>query len=197
MGCVAVACEKEDKTPSNDKTDNPNYKPDEEIRDDQHGNDDKGSGDNQENLPDNGNNDNGEGGGFTQVDEEDVMAGADYLLYINGTASSYVLHDNGVRNDYITFYDSAYDRTLFIDFYADDSNEALAEGIYELGEAVAGNCSQEYTYFMRSSNVDFERFSEGFAQVVREADGSYVILARYTLLSGEKVAMQFVGHIEE
>ncbi len=191
MGCVAVSCE-EEKTPSNDKTNNPNYKPDEDIRDDQQDNTD-GKDDTPGELPDNG--DNGAGGDGGGTTDEEITLDADYELYIEGEASCFAATADGVRNDYITFYDNISGGTLFIDFYAADATGYLPSGRYELGEAVAGSCSQQYTYFMRTPDVDFERFSEGYAEVVRDDRNRYVIHAEYTLLSGETVAMLFRGRI--
>lgn len=206
MGCVALSCE-EEKTPSNDKTNNPNYKPDEDIRDDQQ--EDPNGKDDTYDLPDNGDNgdngtgdngtgdngDNGTGGDEGGTTDEEIVLDADYELYIEGEAKCYVAFGEGLRNDYITFYDPATYGTLFIDFYAADTNDYLPSGRYELGAVAAGNCSQEYTYFMRSQNVDFERFSEGYAEVERDERNRYVIHAEYTLLSGETIAMVFKGRL--
>lgn len=123
---------------------------------------------------------------------------ATYVFSGNITAYVYTMDTNGLRNDYVSFYDNATDRTLFIDFYSAADNSYLPTGTYPLGDGSAMTSDQRYTYITLFTGADFACFTEGSAQVtahVDEATGevAHSVTARYTLENGETVSLNYAG----
>lgn len=123
---------------------------------------------------------------------------ATYTLSGNVTAYVYTMETNGLRNDYVSFYDNATDRTLFIDFYSPLESSHLPTGNYPLGDGSAMTTDQRYTYITFYTGADFECFTEGNADVTAitdEATGTtaHHVTARYTLANGESVALDYSG----
>ena len=117
-------------------------------------------------------------------------------------ASIYTTETNGLRNDYISFYDDATGHTLFIDLYSDLSNENVAMGEYVLGDGSAMTCDQRYTYLVYSWSEELYRFEEGSTFVVVDVEHEsgypwYQITGYFLLSNGESVSLDFEGQVIE
>ena len=134
------------------------------------------------------------------VPENPIPTEADYEFRGNLYASIIVLETNGLRNDYLSFYEEASGRSLFIDFYSPLGGEYLASGEYPLGDGSSMTCAQEYTYLTLVNGGDLLRFSEGVARVEVDADHEsgypwYTIDAYFVMESGESVLLDYDGQI--
>lgn len=123
---------------------------------------------------------------------------ATYVLNNNITAYVYTMETNGLRNDYVSFYDNATDRTLFIDFYSTLEGSHLPSGTYPLGDGSAMTTDQRYTYITFYTGADFKCFTEGSATVTAytdEATGTtaHHVTAYYTMENGETVSLDYSG----
>lgn len=120
-----------------------------------------------------------------------------YMLMENLDARVHPLQTNGLRNDYVSFFDAYTDHTLFIDFYAPIECEYLPSGYYPLSDGSSMTSAKEYTYITFETNGDLNRFVDGWADVRAELqdDGSvkHKINAHYTLESGETVGLKYEG----
>ncbi|MBQ3173679.1 MAG: hypothetical protein IJB56_05180 [Alistipes sp.] len=125
---------------------------------------------------------------------------ATYCFVDNITASVDILQTNGLRNDYVSFYDNVKGHTLFIDFYSPLEGEYLPSGTYPLGDGSSMTSDQQYTYILLAGQEDFIRITEGSATVavVSTATGAIIhsITANYTMTTGDTIALQFIGTIE-
>lgn len=126
------------------------------------------------------------------------VAEATYMLGDNITASTYVLETNGLRNDYVSFYDASTGYTLFIDFYSPIDGAYLPSGEYPLGDGSSMTSAQEYTYLTLYTDGDLLRFVDGKATVVAHYDAvtnvtTHSVTAYYTMESGETVSLQYGG----
>ena len=115
-------------------------------------------------------------------------------------ASIYTTETNGLRNDYISFYDDATGHTLFIDFYCPIGNDYLAIGDYVLGDGSAMTCHQEYCYIMFSGSEELYRFTEGGASVFVNPEHEsgyawYQITGYFELPSGQGVSLHYEGQL--
>ncbi len=118
------------------------------------------------------------------------------------TATAFTLTTNGLRNDYISFYEESTSRTLFIDFYAPIDSPHLPSGEYPLGDGSVMTCAAEYTYLTLYVNGDLLRFSEGGATVEVDAEHEsgfpwYHITAYFTMPNGETVSLDYEGQIAQ
>ena len=123
---------------------------------------------------------------------------ATYALCDNVMASVYTLETNGLRNDYVGFYEPYTDRTLFIDFYSPIEAAYLPSGVYLLGDGSSMTSAKEYTYITFETDGDLVRFVDGSATVTAHHDDesnttTHKVTAYYTLESGETVSMVFDG----
>ena len=128
------------------------------------------------------------------------MPEATYELRGTIKATDFVAVADGMRNDYISFYDEQNFYTLFIDFYTDESNAYLPSGNYALSPTKLDSAYNEYTYFTLTPSSDLERFTDGWVEVIAdENDPSgylvHKIRAYFTLVSGESVSMEYSGTI--
>ncbi|MBR3826950.1 MAG: hypothetical protein IKJ38_04475 [Alistipes sp.] len=125
---------------------------------------------------------------------------ATYSFVDNITASVDIMETNGLRNDYVSFYDNVKGHTLFIDFYSPLEGEYLPSGTYPLGDGSSMTSDQQYTYILLAGHEDFIRITEGSATVavVSTATGAitHSITANYTMTTGDTIALQFTGTIE-
>lgn len=134
------------------------------------------------------------------VPENPLPTEADYEFRGNLHASIFVLETNGLRNDYLSIYEEASGRSLFIDFYSPLGGEYLASGEYPLGDGSSMTCRQEYTYLTLVNGGELLRFSEGVARVAVDADHEsgypwYTIDAYFVMESGESVLLDYDGQI--
>lgn len=130
--------------------------------------------------------------------DEAAVAEATYQLCGNLTVSDYVQDTNGLRNDYVSFYDTMSGLTLFIDFYSPMDGKYLPTGRYPLGDGSSMTTAQEYTYLTLYTNGELLRFESGHADVGASYDAVtnttiHSVSAYYTMASGETVSLQFSG----
>jgi hypothetical protein len=116
-------------------------------------------------------------------------------------AKRQVLETNGLRNDYISFYDEDSGDALYIDFYSESGNEELASGKYELGDGTqAMTFDQQYTYMKFSGSDDLHRFAEGSVCVAVDMEHEsgypwYHFTAYLTMSNGESVSLDYEGQV--
>ena len=130
--------------------------------------------------------------------EPEPLPEATYELTENIHAGIITLETNGLRNDYLSFYDNQTQYSLFIDFYNEPGNDHLLSGVYPIGDGSAGTCAQEYTYFSLYINSDLWRFDDGKATVTADTEHEsgftwYTISAYFTMPSGETVSLWYEG----
>ena len=126
------------------------------------------------------------------------LEAATYELRDNLDVRVHPLQTNGLRNDYVSFFDVYSDVTLFIDFYAPIECEYLPSGVYPLGDGSSMTSAQEYTYVTLETGADFIRFTDGWAVVTAthdEATGktTHKVTAYYTIENGETISVQYEG----
>ena len=151
----------------------------------------EGDKEDEENKENNEGEENEELGAMKDVPE------STYMLMENLDARVHPLQTNGLRNDYVSFFDAYTDHTLFIDFYAPIECEYLPSGYYPLSDGSSMTSAKEYTYITFEINGDLNRFVDGWADVRAELqdDGTvkHKINAHYTLPSGETVGLKYEG----
>lgn len=136
-----------------------------------------------------------------EPEPEPLPTEADYEFRGNLRASIMVFEtEDGLRNDYLSIYEEASDRSLYIDFYSPLDGEYLASGEYPLGDGSSMTCAQEYTYLTLFTNGELLRFSEGVARVEVDANHEsgypwYTIDAYFVMDSGESVLLDYDGQI--
>lgn len=127
---------------------------------------------------------------------------ATYAFSENLAASIYTLETNGLRNDYMCFYNVITDEALYIDFYAPIDSDHLPSGTYLLGDGSAKTCAADYTYLALVPDGDLQRFSEGRATVIADTEHSsgyvwYHITAYFTLPDGLTVSLDYEGQPQQ
>jgi hypothetical protein len=126
-----------------------------------------------------------------------------YHFSENLSASVYTMETNGLRNDYLSFYDNVSGNTLYIDCYSESGGEELASGKYELGDGTQPmTFAQKWTYMTFSGSDDLHRFVEGSAYVVTDSEHEsgypwYHITAYFVLPDGQSVSLDYEGQIAE
>ena len=123
---------------------------------------------------------------------------ATYTLEKNLDVRVHPLQTNGLRNDYVSFYDVYSDITLFIDFYAPIDCAYLPSGKYPLGDGSSMTSAQEYTYVTLETGADFIRTTEGWAVVTAthdetSGDTTHKVTAYYTMENGESISLKYEG----
>lgn len=121
---------------------------------------------------------------------------ATYVMDATTTVTAYIDTVDGLHNEYLSFYDSRNDYSLFIDLYTDASNSFLPSGEYPLAPLAAGVSYEQYSYFMPYLTADLIYFSEG-STTITAIDGNlaiyYIVDAHFTLTTGESVALYYSG----
>lgn len=112
-----------------------------------------------------------------------------------------VLETNGLRNDYISFYNEDSGNTLYIDFYSVSGGEELASGKYELGNGTSAmTFDQQYTYMTFSGSDDLHRFAEGSVCVAVDIEHEsgypwYHFTAYLVMSNGVSVSLDYEGQM--
>ena len=140
------------------------------------------------------------GGDTEELEPIEIPEGvenATYVLVDNLDVRVHPLQTNGLRNDYVSFFDVYADRTLFIDFYSPMECEYLPSGRYELGDGSSMTSDKQYTYITLETNGDLIRFVEGWAEVratpLEDGSVKHEVAAHYTMDSGETVWVHYEG----
>ena len=192
---VATACE-EVKSPQNpDNTEEPDTpnNDDEDGKDDEGGNtEDDGSKEDDENKEE----DN------SWIDNPTPMPEATYALNDRISVMSLVTYADGLRNDYITFFDETSGYAVYTDIYTADSNTMLPTGRYLLSNDMVNTVYYEWSYFTPYTNSDLYRFTEGWLEVIADGEHSsgypyHKIRGYFVMESEESVSVEFEGTIIE
>ena len=186
---IATACE-EVKSPQNpDNTE----EPDTPNNDDEDGKDDEG-GNNEDDgskVEDN-----------SWIDNPTPMPEATYALNDRISVMNLVTYADGLRNDYITFFDETTGYAVYTDIYTADSNTMLPTGRYLLSNDMVNTVYYEWSYFTPYTNSDLYRFTEGWLEVIADGEHSsgypyHKIRGYFVMESEESVSIEFEGTIIE
>jgi hypothetical protein len=192
---IATACE-EVKSPQNpDNTEEPDTpnNDDEDGKDDEGGNnEDDGSKEDDENKEE----DN------SWIDNPTPMPEATYALNDRISVMSLVTYADGLRNDYITFFDETTGYAVYTDIYTADSNTMLPTGRYLLSNDMVNTVYYEWSYFTPYTNSDLYRFTEGWLEVIADGEHSsgypyHKIRGYFVMESEESVSIEWEGTIIE
>ena len=186
---VATACEqtKTPQTPDNtEKPDTPNNDDEDEK------NDDGGKEDEEDKKEED----------TSWIENPTPMPEATYALSDRISVMSLVTYADGLRNDYITFYDEATGYALYTDIYTADSNTMLPTGRYLLSNDMVDTVYYEWSYFTPYTNSDLYRFTEGWLEVIADGEHSsgypyHKIRGYFVMESEESVSVEFEGTIIE
>lgn len=178
---VATACE-ETKTPQTpDNTEEP----------DGPNNDDPNKGDENKNEENN-----------SWIENPTPMPEATYALGDRISVISLATYADGLRNDYITFYDEVTGYAVYTDIYTADSNTMLPTGRYILSNEQMNTVYYEWSYFTPYTNSDLYRFTEGWLEVIADGEHSsgypyHKIRGYFVMESEESVSIEWEGTIVE
>ena len=185
---VATACE-EPKTP---QTPDNTEEPDDPNNDDPNKGDEGGKEDDEnKNEEDN-----------SWIDNPTPMPEATYTLNNQISVMSLVTYADGLRNDYMTFYDEATGYAVYTDIYTADSNTTLPTGRYLLSNELQDTVYYEWSYFSPYTNSELYRFTEGWLEVIADEEHSsgypyHKIRGYFVMESEESVSVEFEGTIIE
>ena len=188
---VATACEETNTPQTPDNTEEP----------DDPNNDDPNKGDDENKEDDNtGNGNNEEDNSW--IENPTPMPEATYALNDRISVISLVTYADGLRNDYITFYDEATGYAVYTDIYTADSNTMLPTGRYLLSNEMVNTVYYEWSYFTPYTNSDLYRFTEGWLEVIADGEHSsgypyHKIRAYFVMESEESVSIEWEGTIVE
>lgn len=186
---VATACE-ETKTPqAPDNTE----KPDTPNNDDEGEKNDEGGKEDEEDKKEEDN---------SWIDNPTPMPEATYTLNDHISVMSLVTYADGLRNDYMTFYQESTGYAVYFDIYTADSNTMLPTGRYLLSNDMVDTVYYEWSYFTPYTNSDLYRFTEGWLEVIADGEHSsgypyHKIRGYFVMESEESVSVEFEGTIIE
>ena len=188
---VATACE-ETKTP---QTPDNTEEPDDPNNDDPNNDDDENKDDDNT-----GNGNNEEDNSW--IENPTPMPEATYALSDRISVKSLVTYADGLRNDYITFFDEATGYAVYTDIYTADSNTMLPTGRYLVSNDMVNTVYYEWSYFTPYTNSDLYRFTEGWLEVIADGEHSsgypyHKIRGYFIMESEESVSVEFEGTIIE
>ncbi len=186
---MVVACEPiEDKPlPPENNTEEPNGNENEE------GNENEGNEGN-EGSENEGNEDN------SWIENPTPMPEATYALNDRISVSSYLTIENGLRNDYMTFYQESTGYAVYFDIYTAESNTILPTGRYLLSNEMVNTVYYEWSYFTPYTNSDLYRFTEGWLEVIADGEHSsgypyHKIRGYFVMESEDSVSVEWEGTI--
>ncbi|MBO5972564.1 MAG: hypothetical protein J6Q07_06110 [Alistipes sp.] len=142
----------------------------------------------------------GENGGEDNGEVDETTTTIHTFTEFNTSAHVIILETNGLRNDYVTFYDTQTGYALYIDFYSPIENEYLPEGTYSLSDGSSMTLDKQYTYFTYYTDGELIRFTEGSAKVKVDLDHEsgypfYEVSARFVTADMEGVKVEYKGQI--
>lgn len=186
---VATACEETQTPQTPDNTEEP----------DDPNNDDPNKDDDENKEDDNtGNGNNEEDNSW--IENPTPMPEATYALGDRISVMSLVTYADGLRNDYITFYDEATGYAVYTDIYTAESNTMLPTGRYLVSNDMLNTVYYEWSYFTPYTNSDLYRFTEGWLEVIADGEHSsgypyHKIRGYFVMESEESVSVEFEGTI--
>lgn len=182
IAALMVACEKPSTNPLPD--DPQQEEPNDENKDDNKEDDNK-----DDNSQDN-----------SWIDNPTPMPEATYVLNERLMVSSRVTIADGLRNDYMTLYQESTGYAIYFDIYTDESNAMLPTGRYLLSNEMVNTVYYEWSYFTPYTDSDLYRFSEGWLEVIADAEHSsgypyHKIRGYFMMESEESVSVEWEGTI--
>ena len=182
IAALMVACEKPSTKPLPD--DPQQEEPNDENKDDNKEDDNK-----DDNSQDN-----------SWIDNPTPMPEATYVLNDRLMVSSLVKIADGLRNDYMTLYQESTGYAIYFDIYTDESNAMLPTGRYLLSNEMVNTVYYEWSYFTPYTDSDLYRFSEGWLEVIADAEHSsgypyHKIRGYFMMESEESVSVEWEGTI--
>lgn len=188
---VATACEETQTPQTPDNTEEP----------DDPNNDDPNKDDDENKEDDNtGNGNNEEDNSW--IENPTPMPEATYALGDRISVKSLVTYADGLRNDYITFFDEATGYAVYTDIYTADSNTMLPTGRYLVSNDMVNTVYYEWSYFAPYTNSNLYRFTEGWLEVIADGEHSsgypyHKIRGYFVMESEESVSIEWEGTIIE
>ena len=184
---VATACEETKSPQAPDNTE----KPDTPNNDDEGEKNDDGGKEDEEDKKEEDN---------SWIENPTPMPEATYALSDRISVMSLVTYADGLRNDYITFYDEATGYAVYTDIYTADSNTMLPTGRYLVSNDMVNTVYYEWSYFTPYTNSDLYRFTEGWLEIIADGEHSsgypyHKIRGYFVMESEESVSVEFEGTI--
>ena len=185
---VATACENTTDTPQTpDNTEEPETPNEDENKDDE------GSKEDEDNKNEEDN---------SWIENPTPMPEATFVLNDGIAVSSIVTVADGMRNDYMTFYQESTGYAVYFDIYTADSNTMLPTGRYILSNEQMNTVYYEWSYFTPYTNSDLYRFTEGWLEVIADAEHSsgypyHKIRGYFVMESEDSVSVEWEGTIAE
>lgn len=183
---VATACENTSDTPQTpDNTEEPETPNEDENKDDE------GSKEDEDNKNEEDN---------SWIENPTPMPEATFVLNDGIAVSSIVTVADGMRNDYMTFYQESTGYAVYFDIYTADSNTMLPTGRYILSNEQMNTVYYEWSYFTPYTDSDLYRFTEGWLEVIADAEHSsgypyHKIRGYFVMESEESVSVEWEGTI--
>ncbi|MBQ2240161.1 MAG: hypothetical protein II322_05010 [Alistipes sp.] len=185
---VATACENTTDTPQTpDNTEEPETPNEDENKDDE------GSKEDEDNKNEEDN---------SWIENPTPMPEATFVLNDGIAVSSIVTVADGMRNDYMTFYQESTGYAVYFDIYTADSNTMLPTGRYILSNEQMNTVYYEWSYFTPYTNSDLYRFTEGWLEVIADAEHSsgypyHKIRGYFVMESEDSVSIEWEGTIAD
>jgi hypothetical protein len=185
---VATACEEQGKTPeAPDNTEEPETPNEDENMDDE------GSKEDEDNKNEEDN---------SWIENPTPMPEATFVLNDGIAVSSIITVADGMRNDYMTFYQESTGYAVYFDIYTADSNTMLPTGRYILSNEQMNTVYYEWSYFTPYTNSDLYRFTEGWLEVIADAEHSsgypyHKIRGYFVMENEDSVSIEWEGTIAD
>ena len=182
---VATACENNTNTPTPENPEEETPKGDEENKEDDENKEDEDNKNEEDN---------------SWIENPTPMPEATFVLNDGIAVSSIVTVADGMRNDYMTFYQESTGYAVYFDIYTADSNTMLPTGRYILSNEQMNTVYYEWSYFTPYTDSDLYRFTEGWLEVIADAEHSsgypyHKIRGYFVMESEESVSVEWEGTI--
>jgi hypothetical protein len=183
---VATACEKTTDTPQT-PTEEPETPNEDENKDDE------GSKEDEDNKNEEDN---------SWIENPSPLPEATFVLNDGIAVSSIITVADGMRNDYMTFYQESTGYAVYFDIYTADSNTMLPTGRYILSNEQMNTVYYEWSYFTPYTNSDLYRFTEGWLEVIADAEHSsgypyHKIRGYFVMENEDSVSVEWEGTIAD
>ena len=184
---VATACENNTNTPTPENPEEETPKGDEENKEDDENKEDEDNKNEEDN---------------SWIENPTPMPEATFVLNDGIAVSSIVTVADGMRNDYMTFYQESTGYAVYFDIYTADSNTMLPTGRYILSNEQMNTVYYEWSYFTPYTDSNLYRFTEGWLEVIADAEHSsgypyHKIRGYFVMESEESVSVEWEGTIAD
>ena len=182
---VATACENNTNTPTPENPEEETPKGDEENKEDDENKEDEDNKNEEDN---------------SWIENPTPMPEATFVLNDGIAVSSIVTVADGMRNEYMTFYQESTGYAVYFDIYTADSNTMLPTGRYILSNEQMNTVYYEWSYFTPYTDSNLYRFTEGWLEVIADAEHSsgypyHKIRGYFVMESEESVSVEWEGTI--